>query len=475
MDYSLTAAGARFKQAAAAVVRTPRGLIEVFILVQFLWGVLLFLPGAQAFRMYVRILPYASSLLLFAFYYGSRSRYRLPTSGRLLVLALLLLAVNLAHPQTQLLAGLAQCAFQFAIAAPVFWAGKAVRTPQFLNRLLWLVFVVSAAGAVTGLLQIYYPQYFMPPEFSALAQSMNQRVLESLSYEGPGGQRIMRPPGLSDMPGGAAIAGMMTAVMGLTFGLRRGWPARTRALCLLLSVVGMVTLYLTQVRTLFLMMLGAVAVLCLVALKRGQRWEGAGIGLAGLGVVTVAFVWATSVGGQSVAERFFTIAESGLINSFQTNRGFFVEHTLNELLYEYPLGAGLARWGMMNVYFSDPGVPDAGPLWAEVQLTGWLYDGGVLMWFFYGGAVLSALFYAYRLAVTTRDPALVQAARLVLCLNVVIAGTSMAGPAFNTQLGIQFWFLTAALCGAAGAAQRRRAPGASHGPAAFAGRADGAH
>ena len=52
-----------------------------------------------------------------------------------------------------------------------------------------------------------------------------------------------------------------------------------------------------------------------------------------------------------------------------------------------------------------------------------------------------------------------ETARLVLCLNVVIAGTSLAGPSFNTQLGVQFWFLAAALHGAGLGAGRRR-PGA---------------
>lgn len=459
MAYQLTAPGEHAAEAHSW--RTPRGLVELFILVQLLWGALLFMPGAQAFRVYVRVMPYAASLLLFAFYYGSRKNYRLPIFGKLAVLALLLLAVNLAHPQTQLLAGFAQCVFQFSIAAPVFWAGAAVRDPRRLNRLLWLFFIASAVGAVLGLLQIYYPQYFMPPEFSALARSMNQHMLEALSYEGASGERILRPPGLSDMPGGAAVAGMMTAIMGLSFGLRRGWPARTRALCLALALVGTVTLYLTQVRALLMLLLGAVAVLCVVSLKRGRRREGFGVAFAGVAVLCVAFVWATAVGGQSVAERFFGVAETGLINSFQVNRGIFIEHTFNELLFDYPLGAGLGRWGMMSVYFADPSAVDAQPIWVEIQLTGWLLDGGVLMWFFYGGAVLLALRHAYRRAVGAQDPQLFEAARLVLCLSVVIAGTSLAGPSFNTQLGVQFWFLAAALHGA-GYAPSRRPPEERH-------------
>jgi len=457
MAYSLTAAGARIAHASADI--PARRLIEVFVLVQFLWGALLFLPGAQGFRVYIRALPYVSSLALFAFYYGGRRQYRLPPAGQLLVLALLLLVVNLAHPQTQPLVGVAQCVFQFSIAAPVFWAGKAVRTPQFLNRLLWLIFAANAAGAVLGLLQIYFPRYLMPPEFSALAQSMNGHLLEAMSYEGAGGEKILRPPGLSDMPGGAAVAGMMTAVMGLAFGLRREWSARVRAACLVLAAVGMATLYLTQVRTLFLMVLAAVAAFGLVALKRGQRVEALLVGAAGLGLVVGSFAWAWAVGGRAVADRFFGMAETGLINSFQSNRGIFIEHTLNELVYEYPLGAGLGRWGMMNVYFADTSQPDAEPIWAEIQLTGWLLDGGILMWVFYGGAVALALFAAYRRAVGARERELAQGARLVLCLCLIIVGSSFAGPAFNTQLGVQFWFLTAALHGTASRPGRGAAGG----------------
>ncbi len=455
MAYSLAEANTRFTKVLTGIPTSA--LVEVFVLVQLLWGVLLFLPGAQSFRVYIRVLPYAASLALFAFYYGSRKQYRLPAASKLGVAALLLLVINLAHPETQLRAGAAQCVFQFSIMAPAFWAGKAVQGARFLNRLLWLVFVASAANAVMGLLQIYFPQYLMPPEFSALAQNMNSHMVEALSYEGAGGQKIIRPPGLSDMPGGAAVAGMMTAIMGLAFSTRREWRVWTRAACLGLAVVGMVTLYLTQVRTLFLMMAVAIVVLCALVIRRGQRREGLGLALAGLGAIVGSFAWAVAIGGQSVADRFFSISESGLVNSIYSNRGIFVEHTLTGLLSEYPLGAGVGRWGMMNLYFGETQAWDAPPIWVEIQMTGWLLDGGVLMWVFYGGAVASALAYAYRRAIISGDRQLVHAAQLILCLNVIIVGTSFAGPAFNTQLGIQFWFLAAALHGAA-TSREGRAP-----------------
>ena len=47
-----------------------------------------------------------------------------------------------------------------------------------------------------------------------LGSRLNDMYLESLTYEGVGGERIVRPPGLSDQPGGAATAGALTVVLG---------------------------------------------------------------------------------------------------------------------------------------------------------------------------------------------------------------------------------------------------------------------
>ena len=59
---------------------------------------------------------------MFALYAMRRMREPLPRSSGLMVCALLLLVLNLLHPTSQMSAGLAQCVFQFSIAAPLFWA-----------------------------------------------------------------------------------------------------------------------------------------------------------------------------------------------------------------------------------------------------------------------------------------------------------------------------------------------------------------
>ena len=40
-------------------------------------------------------------------------------------------------------------------------------------RLLWMLFASSALSSALGLLQVYYPDTFLPPEFSTLGREMN--------------------------------------------------------------------------------------------------------------------------------------------------------------------------------------------------------------------------------------------------------------------------------------------------------------
>jgi hypothetical protein len=96
---------------------------------------------------------------------------------------------------------------------------------------------------------------------------------------------------------------------------------------------------------------------------------------------------------------------------------------------------------MMSVYFGEPNWQYA-PLHAEIQPTGWLYDGGVFMWLLYGGAILAAMRSTYRVAIDREHP-LHELAGMALSVQVLIAGLCFTGPAFNTQLAILFWLMTA--------------------------------
>src|ERR1700686_3246723 len=76
------------------------GWMEVFVFCQFLLPAVLFVPGTQAIRIVVRVLPYVSCVLLLLVYYARVKKLKLAPGSRLLILALLLLALELLHPES---------------------------------------------------------------------------------------------------------------------------------------------------------------------------------------------------------------------------------------------------------------------------------------------------------------------------------------------------------------------------------------
>jgi len=468
LDESLAAARARASPGSAMIRRSIRseashtgpeaasarvGLrdrwpwVEWFVCAQFLWGALLFIPGAQAYRPFIRALPYASSIALLVLYVPQRTGIRAPGSAPFIVAALGVLVANLLHPTTQFGAGVAQCVFQLMIAAPVFWAWKAVRDESRLMRIVRLVFVLNVLSASVGALQVYLPDVFLPPQFSALGLQLSDTWVDELTYEGADGRMIVRPPGLTDQPGAASIAGTIAAVLGLGLTLMSNRPVM-RLAGLGGAGIGLFVLYLTQVRSLLLMCVAAFVLMSALMFRRGRFAAGTWLLTGGAALVLSAFFWAVSVGGEKVEQRFTDIAQRGAMQTFRDNRGHFLSYTVGELLDEYPLGAGVGRWGMMYIYFGDPTNLAAPPIYVEIQPTGWLLDGGVPMWICYGGGILAAFAIAWRLATQRRAPSVADIATVVLPVLLVITGMGLAGPIFNTQVGILFWFLVASLYGA---------------------------
>jgi hypothetical protein len=458
----------------------PRwGWVEIFVVIQYLSTALLFLPAAQSYRFAIRALPYVSSLGLLALVvFSSSPRKRKPgvrswrnrpegraeagapeaaaeavasppASGKWVLGALVLLTISLLHPSTAYPAGPAQVVFQLCIAAPIFWVWRKVQGVAHLRRLIWLVFFSNALGVIVGLLQVYYPASFMPPEFSRVAIAMGTGRVQDLTYIGADGRSMLRPPGLSDMPGGAAVAGMTVGFLGVVLASQVGAKNWQRLSCLMLAATGVFVLYLTQVRSLLMMMVVALIAMCFLLWRQKRMAQLVVIASLGAALVVGAFVWAVSIGGKSVANRFLGIIEKGAVTSYKENRGGFLETTFAHYLPAYPLGAGVGRWGMMSVYFPKEGPLDSDSPYAEIQLTGWLLDGGVPMWILYGGAIVVAMMSMYRVAIQRQDLQLSYLAGIIFCLNLFIIGQCFAQQCFNTQLGIQFWFMVSALHGVA--------------------------
>lgn len=433
------------------VVRDERwGWAEIFIAIQLLWGIVLFVPGAQSYRVYIRALPYVISGVTLAYYFRRQTGEPLAQCAKWLLVSFGLLLVNLLQPTTHMLAGVGQIVFQISIAAPAFWMARAVRSERRLTLFLWVLFASSFIASAVGVLQVYYPERFLPPEFSALAQTLNPDLISALSYVGADGRHIVRPPGLSDIPGGAAVSAMMTMVLGLTLAMRPNQPWFARAASAIGGAVGMTTLFLTHVRSLSLLAAGGIAFCAVLQFRQGRRVQGAVSVAVGLALMAGAYVWAVSVGGDAVADRFLGLLNDGVIRTFEESRGLTIRYTLTEMLLEFPFGAGLGRWGMMQTLFGDPTMWQAPAIHAETQPTGWLLDGGVPLLFLYIGALAIALRYSYRLATDSRLGRLQDVATVLLCVQLTIVGLCLSGPVFNNQLGIQFWAVTGALAGAAG-------------------------
>jgi hypothetical protein len=432
------------------------GWAEVFLAVQLLWGAVLFLPGTQAYRTILRASPYLTSIGALAYYYRRPTGEPVHASGKWLIAALALLSLNLLHPTAHPMAGVAQIVFQLSIAAPALWMTRSVRSDAKLERLLWIFFASSAASSTLGLLQVYYPDTFLPREFSSLGLEMNPNLVSSLTYRGADGRAIVRPPGLSDMPGGAAVAAMQTMALGVLLAFRSGTPVALRAGCLSLAGVGMTALLLTQVRSLALIAGGSVGLFALLRMRQGRAAAGLTSLVFGGGLVAAAFVWAVTVGGQSLSDRFVGLFDDGVVQTFQDERGSFLTYTVSELLFEYPFGAGLGRWGMMQVLFGDGSMWQAPPIHVEIQPTGWLLDGGLPLWVIMTGAIAAGLRASYVVAVHAAG-SLQESGTAVLCLQLMLLAICFTGPAFNTQLGIQFWALTAALWGPILSAEARLA------------------
>jgi hypothetical protein len=219
-----------------------------------------------------------------------------------------------------------------------------------------------------------------------------------------------------------------------------------RAGCLALAAIGMTALLLTQVRSLTVAAVAGVGVFALLRLRQGQAIAGAASLAFGATLIAGAYMWAVTVGGDSLTARFTGLLDDGVVSTFKEERGAFLTYTLSELLFEYPFGAGIGRWGMMHVYFGDGTMWEAPPIHVEIQPTGWLLDGGVPLWIAMVGAIAASLRASYVVAVHSAG-SLQESGTAVLCLQLMLLAMCLSGPAFNTQLGIQYWALTAAVWG----------------------------
>jgi hypothetical protein len=407
---------------------------------------LVLLSGAGAMasvRPYIRVAAFAGGLILLALVPLRRRRaQRHPARWpALFVLAIVILGIW--HPGTStLLAGLAHAAFYLAILSPLFWAPRLRITASDLRKLFLTIWIYYSLSSALGVLQFAYPGNFQPPLSSAIAEKPIDYV-ESLLIETSEGEMVFRPMGLTDNPGGAAVAGFYAVLLGVGLFLTSKNPLM-KALCVFSMGLGMTCLYICQVRSVLIEAILCLLVVFVILIWRGRLIQLTALVAAGALIIGAGFLLAYRLGGDTITSRLATLTEEDPTEVYYKNRGIFLEYTINELVPQIPFGAGIGRWGMINTYFGDP----LDSIYVEIQWTGWLIDGGIPLMIAYSLALLAAVWFAWKTAVAKDERFWIWGA-VMLAYNIAAAAATFNYPFFMSQNGMELWLLNAALFTAA--------------------------
>ncbi len=301
---------------------------------------------------------------------------------------------------------------------------------------------------------MYYPGHF-EPSLAIVTQKMGAGYLKSLQFRNAYGETTWRAMGLTDTPGGAANAGYFAALLGTGFMLTRKGPQRLLATGTI--VIGLVAIYLSKNRSCLVVLavceLGTAAMIAmrrslLVLRPEWRRRESGNLPRLVVAIslaAVLSFSWAISVGGGSITERFSSLMADKPAEVYRRNRGHMIENTIESTLPQYPLGAGIGRWGMMNYYFGDNSNPDSRGVWVEEQWTAWLLDGGIPLILAYVLAIFIAMRTAFKIALSQVEPDLALFAVIICGYDLGAFASSFGYVYFASQDGLEFWLLNAAL------------------------------
>ena len=371
------------------------GLAEWFVVSQTALPATLLIPGTQALRLPVRGASFLISLAILAYLLFVRNA-RTPRhpAQPWLVATIAYLALMIAHPLTNsLVGGAAQVGLYACVMSPLLWAPALVRTPEHFRRVIVLLLVTNGINALVGVLQVYDPDTWMPAELSRIV-TQSKHGVSAVSYIGAEGQRIIRPPGLFDVPGAVAGPGMFAGLLGTVFAAS---PISKlyRLAAGVFAMSGITAIYLSQVRTALVLLVGMLALYMVTLVAQGRRASAtrfsAMLGIVLVGGLSVAIV----LGGTEILSRVTTLFEADPFELYYASRGGQIVYAFDDVA-DAPFGSGLGRWGMTALYFFDESNFNSPSIWAEIQISGWLIDGGFVVLATYGMALLVTVLYEWR-------------------------------------------------------------------------------
>ncbi|MFQ4146233.1 hypothetical protein [Chlorogloeopsis sp. ULAP02] len=414
---------------------------HTFILLQFSLQIFLLFPQISIFRIPIRIASFTLGLFLLVRLKPEGCKHP-ATNPALIVLVIVLLQFCL-HPHiNSIAAGAAQWAMYLAILSPLFWVRNLKITPHSFQSLIFLIWGIHTLSAGFGVLQMYFPTIFQLPLSTVIQSSIFQR--QGLLIALANGKQVYRPMGLTDMPGGAATAGFYALLFSVAIALKYKNPI-LRIACMGSAGVGLFCIYLSQVRSILVLAAISMVFFAAVLLRTGQITRLIAMASGVTALFAATFSWAIAVGGQSTLKRIYSLFAASPKEIYQQHRGQFLQDTFERLLPQYPLGAGLGRWGMINNYFGDNTDLVSQPIWVEIQWTGWLLDGGLPLIFAYIAALYLACQTAWRIAINRKLGDFALWGGLIFAYDIGAVATTFNYPLFISQSGMEFWLLNTAL------------------------------
>jgi hypothetical protein len=428
----------------------PPAALYAFFAVEIGLQLLLVTPWGEKSRVLIRVGAFAASFSLLFILRGAQVAH--PASKWALA-ALAIVFLEFFHPDTNgALAGCATVFLYLGTLGPIFWVPRLRIDLATVRRVFVLLWVFNTASALLGVLQVYFPGHFQV----AVSSAMEESYLQGLSYDIGNGVKVLRPMGLTTQPGGASIGAMYSVVLGIALLLDRP-QAWARTVIAGGMAVALVALCLSMVRSYVVMTGVAVVAVTAPLVAQGRIRRSMTVATAVAGLILAGFFMAVAIGGESVTNRLATLIEYDPATVYNNGRGFFLKQTFVDLAPLYPLGAGLGRWGVLCGYFGDR-YAGISSLWAEIQWSAWLYDGGLPLIACSATMMLIALRSAYRIAkkdATTVDRDLQKWATAIFGYSVGTAACVFANVPFQGPQGVEFWVLNAMIFAASHQAAAR--------------------
>lgn len=412
-----------------------------------------FFGGSAALRLPMRMSVYVGSLCMLLVTLGRSTKY---PPRRVLPFILGVLALEQLHPDgDRPFAQTAQLVLYTAVLSPLIWGPRLRLADPFamFRRVVLILWLFYTASAIVGVLQVRYPGRFegaLSANFAAGGSTYDKGSLAPHMFKLADGKEIIRPRGLTDVPGGAAVGGVYSILfgMGLLTADRRIW---LRALAVGGMVAGLFCIYICQGRTNLVIVALSAGVLLAVLLMRGSVGRASILATMLFGVASVGTAAAFAIGGASTVARFNTLLENDASTVVYDSRGKFIELMLREDVPNYPLGAGMGRWGMMHGYFGG----NSDPLWAEMMWQALIFDGGLILILAYAALLIVVVLTTWKVALRARDDALGSWAGAICGCNLAAVAASFVFPIFAVSMGLEIFVLNACLYPAFVEDQRR--------------------